>query len=319
MIYGDAILREQANKLFLDPIEIMQEYYENELYFLNQTIKFNNESNTITESSELTAIREGFVQTTINKIKEILQKFLDWLRGIKDKIMKLFIKDIEKVKKQLEDDIKNLQKAEGNEIWKYTKHIGKVSGRFFKKETIIRFSGEKYINDVFTVLESRANFHVVIKMRQLTGKLFAELDKNGKLTDDQIKQIDDLVKEIKDTKYTSITTTPKTNYYYRYSFEKARNNGMEDKQLLIELAMEDLRTINNIDEESKKIISAMQATDKDTTNMMVSVKKLEVTDDEKSVNALARLISAYSTGMTEYYNAKLGVLKSVQNYYGIIK
>lgn len=77
MIYGDMILENQLEKL-TDPIRIMQEYYENEISFLNSVILYQNECSIVTESTELEALHEGFIETVKNTVKKIIKRFIEF-------------------------------------------------------------------------------------------------------------------------------------------------------------------------------------------------------------------------------------------------
>lgn len=93
MIYGDMILEQNFNKM-TDPIKIMTEYYENEISFLNSVINYQNEC-TVTESYELETLHEGFIETAKNKIKELINKFVNWLKGLWAKFTALFKKKVD--------------------------------------------------------------------------------------------------------------------------------------------------------------------------------------------------------------------------------
>lgn len=104
MIYGNMILENQLEKL-TDPIRIMQEYYENEVSFLNSIIEYQDKS-LITESTDLQVLQEGFAENIAKKIKELIDKFLNWLKTLWSKFTELFKKKINSE----DDKIKNAEK-----------------------------------------------------------------------------------------------------------------------------------------------------------------------------------------------------------------
>ena len=75
MIYGNMILENQLEKL-TDHANIIQEYYENEVSFLNSIIEYQDKS-LITESTDLQVLQEGFAENIAKKIKELIDKFLN--------------------------------------------------------------------------------------------------------------------------------------------------------------------------------------------------------------------------------------------------
>lgn len=111
MIYEDIVIEQKFNNLIKSPTQIMEEYYENEIYFLKSTIKCQNyiiENGSILESDN-TYIVEGFVGNIIQKIKDIIDKFIEWCKNIFDSIRSIFSKkekNIETVNKKVKDDLK---------------------------------------------------------------------------------------------------------------------------------------------------------------------------------------------------------------------
>lgn len=126
MIYGNMILENQYNNLIKSDIEIIQEYYNNEISFLESIIDFKNESSNITESTDLESLHEGFLETIKNKIKELIQKFLDWckklIRLIKDKFFKNNINiDLTDSLNKMNEDLKMHMKEKFDEADRYMK------------------------------------------------------------------------------------------------------------------------------------------------------------------------------------------------------
>lgn len=104
MIYGNMILENQLEKL-TDHANIIQEYYENEVSFLNSIIEYQDKS-LITESTDLQVLQEGFAENIAKKIKELIDKFLNWLKTLWSKFTELFKKKINSE----DDKIKNAEK-----------------------------------------------------------------------------------------------------------------------------------------------------------------------------------------------------------------
>lgn len=111
MIYGDMILEQKFDSLIKSPTEIMEEYYENEIYFLNSVIECQNsimENGSILESDN-NYIIEGFASNIIQKIKEIIDKFIEWCKNIFKSIKNIFTKkekDIKTTNEKVKNDLK---------------------------------------------------------------------------------------------------------------------------------------------------------------------------------------------------------------------
>lgn len=100
MIYGNIVLENSLNEM-TNPINIMTEYYENEISFLNSVIEY---QEIVSESCDLKTLHEGFIETTKNKIKELIDKFIKWLKDLWNKFASLF-------KKKVNNEANNVKKA----------------------------------------------------------------------------------------------------------------------------------------------------------------------------------------------------------------
>lgn len=91
MIFEKEIMEMTQPKFeFPTEMSILKEYYENEITLLNYVIEYKNALSNVNESTELAVIQEEFNNKAINKIKEIIKKFIEFckniLRTVKDKI-----------------------------------------------------------------------------------------------------------------------------------------------------------------------------------------------------------------------------------------
>lgn len=75
---------------FPTEMDILKEYYENEITLLNYIVEYKNALVNVDESTDLAVIQEEFNNKAINKIKEIIKKFIEFckkiLKAVKDKI-----------------------------------------------------------------------------------------------------------------------------------------------------------------------------------------------------------------------------------------
>lgn len=138
MIYGSMILENQLEKL-TDHANIIQEYYENEVSFLNSIIEYQDKS-LITESTDLQVLQEGFMENIAKKIKELIDKFLDWLKKLWSKFTELFKKKVDSEDIKIKNTEKEMKDVDNdNTLSKEQKET--------KKENIVKhlinFNGNK--------------------------------------------------------------------------------------------------------------------------------------------------------------------------------
>lgn len=103
-------------------LDYMQENAQDELALFEAAIKSDIDECLIGESAEeLAALNEGFVQTAANKIKEMMRKFIEWLksvtRSIIAKMSQLVLRDNDKFVKQAR---KMLVKMSNKSDFKYS-------------------------------------------------------------------------------------------------------------------------------------------------------------------------------------------------------
>lgn len=105
MIYADVIYKRQFDT-FLNE-NIIAEYYQNEISLLESIIEMNNEVASINEANDLVVsdkyidadyevkeVKDSFVKKAIQKLKELVQKFIEWCKKLAATIKGYFLKDI---------------------------------------------------------------------------------------------------------------------------------------------------------------------------------------------------------------------------------
>lgn len=84
MIYANIINENRLDSLLekASPMQLMREYYENEIIVLKESIQYQDDMHDaiVSESYDIESIHEGFIGNIVDKIKELLQKFIDWKR-----------------------------------------------------------------------------------------------------------------------------------------------------------------------------------------------------------------------------------------------
>lgn len=86
MIFESAIKQykiEESNFELPTELDIMREYYENEISFLNMAIEYKDTLGSVNESY-LEAIHEGYIDNIKKKVKEIVDKFIAFCKKIRD-------------------------------------------------------------------------------------------------------------------------------------------------------------------------------------------------------------------------------------------
>ena len=97
----------------LGALDFMQENAQDELALFEAAIKSDIDEFLIGESAdELTALNEGFVQNAANKIKELMRKFIEWLKSITRsaiaKLSQLLVRDNEQFVKMAKTRISKM-------------------------------------------------------------------------------------------------------------------------------------------------------------------------------------------------------------------
>lgn len=134
MIYGNIILENQYNTTIKSDIEIIQEYYNNEISFLESIIDYKDQS--INESVDLETIQEGFFENVIKRIKELIQKFMNWIKSIFIKFKNLLKQKFNRKEKAIKDTkekFKNIDKEDISTEEKEQKKKDSIDTEILKK------------------------------------------------------------------------------------------------------------------------------------------------------------------------------------------
>ena len=121
-------------------LDIMKEFYENEITLLNYTIEHNTVLSNVNESTDLAVINEEFNNKVINKIKTIIIQFIEFCKKM-GRIVKLKLRDHIDNLKQKKDTLEAYleKKTFSNIVFKY------ISPRFmddFDRQIV------SYISDI---------------------------------------------------------------------------------------------------------------------------------------------------------------------------
>lgn len=188
MIYGDMILENQLEKL-TDPIRIMQEYYENEISFLNSIIDYQNECSIVTESTELEALHEGFIETVKNTVKKIIKRFIEFLKKLSSFIKNKFLKKKQNdISEKFDEDLKKAKE----ELEKAKKEPIEYEIRCFSSELTDEINS--YHSDLMDI-RTDIFIHLEHLVDIVTGEsLFAGLYTADEELNDELKKFNDVIK-----------------------------------------------------------------------------------------------------------------------------
>lgn len=194
----------------------------------------------ITES-DLEYLNEGFVGNIINKIKEIIRRFIDWIKNIFRSVRELFSKkskdtktELEQVKKEvkkieqdpnLDENEKEIKKQKA--VQKIVKHSKESTNDTKKKETVdVPSWNDKYEKDSQTKLLSAPPKYRKCKYLIPGARIDLSLKKVGLGRYNFYSDIIDLANIIRDREYTTLEdfiegTKTIINNIDTYKFESA--------------------------------------------------------------------------------------------------
>lgn len=321
MIYGH-IIREQyatnqLNNIISSPLEIMQEYYENEISLYKSALEY--KDNCIGESYyELQSLEEGFVGNIIEKIKEIIKNFIDWIKGVFKAIGDFFKKDSSSESGSTEEKLKK----------------NKEEAHSAKTETEVKTAAKKACLQL-TEGDSQT-FPVTVKRYDVSLSEFMDDDMKGFMDGDIAAMAKELDSEISKLKNESLEDMKSALEDIEEEFEEYKEmmnhfNYQEefDKKFLKEytfnsydelnratlrfiehdekIIKEIKACINKLNSQQKEIINLFSIIDRKISNLTdVDSKIIEMT--HKIINtfiAFSRLALSDCIKMLRYVNSRL--------------
>lgn len=325
MIYGSMILESNFNKL-VDPIETIREYYENEISLLNECIySFNEDGNSLItvgdqeDNQTSNKTKSGFLKNIIERLKEILKKFIEWCKKLYYTIKGHIIKDSDGIKKDLDKAIKNIQKATTvNELKKYGKQIGLIM-KVGDSSRVIFFGTEKYVSDI------NEKFKDILNILNTTNKKIINyietLEKDGKLSEDTINNIEKDVNSIKETLSSNPFKTIDKSKYFFISFKIDTKTTVETlRNNLLSIAKTAYSSIDYIDKEIQNAVSTVKTLENNaaaTIGKLNRMTKDDIVVDRESVNAVSTLINSATSAGKQLSQLRIKKLNSVKNIYRI--
>lgn len=321
MIYGNMIYEQQFNSLIDNPLESLKEFYENEIDILNSII---NEANEIvrndkiidadyeeTESKNLAdSTKDGFVKRAIEKIKEIIQKFIEWCKKLMESIKNFFLKDTKTIINELNEVIKNVEKAQSyEEVKKAAKSVGRI-----KDDTVTRFNGKNYIID--SVSSLRKDYEKLIKNNNnLLDDIFKDLYRDSKLSEQSSKNIKNFLEEIKTLK---VKNTVSKGSYLVISHPTIKDLNLF-KKMIIDYAKEDINTLLYIEKMSNKITKDIKDLQNESKFNLNKIKAIKNDTNSKDIALVASTVNAVISSGKRVYQEELKILNSVKNIYRFTK
>lgn len=181
-------------------LSFMQENAQDELALFEAAIKSDIDETLIGESTEeLAALNEGFVQNAVNKIKEMMRKFIEWLQAVGRsalaKLTQLLVRDNATFCKQAR---KMIAKMKNSKNFKYSGkalNISHIEGLNFDMNDLKEINSIEGILDKIKGLSSKEALDKCRSELEEELKAFKELDLRKDFNDQCVEEVKD--KDIK--------------------------------------------------------------------------------------------------------------------------
>lgn len=342
MIYGDLILEQKRNELFKPSNEIMLEYYKNEIDILRSTIQYQNEISVCESAYELQVLQEGVIGNIIDKIKEMIEKFFDWIKRVVQSIKDFFTKSSKTVDQKVNDaekEIKNAQNPE--EIKKAASKTGSLTVTENNTYVLKRLKAKEFVDTVESAYNKKLNIFRS-KMEDLGKKyeksfsLFKLLDSDIDFNDMKVEEFDNSLNaldEAMDSINDAVEEVNKLNsgihindYINTYQYKTAN----ELKSAAEQFIRYDKYAIKAIEEEMVKIKKETEEEEKDIKHVEAGIriteKQAKKSNEElpailnKFFTVIRRLINIYTMASNTICGATLGFYnQAIRQIYSQLK
>ena len=324
MIYSSVVYEQQFNTLI--NADVISEFYQNEINILNAIIESNDQLSSIIEDGEVVPhekyinadyevkdVKDSFVKKIIEKLKELVQKFIEWCKKLTASIKGFFLKDCKGLIEEINKDLKNIQDAKTiTDIIKNSKHIGKIKKYGNDTYNIFRFDGEGFVKDN---IDKKTMYYTSSLDMQLVDKIFNDLEKDKKLSDSTKKQSEEYIKLMKSVKFvTKVEDLHLMNYYVRF---RDNISGVENlKRVLYACAAQDISTIKFIDFFSSDIIKKLNNLENNAKNTLNDLKHLKQDGiSSKDISLASSVINTTLSAGKVLYNTQLKIVNTALNVY----
>lgn len=325
MIYADVIYKRQFDT-FLNE-NIIAEYYQNEISLLESIIEMNNEVASINEANDLVVsdkyidadyevkeVKDSFVKKAIQKLKELVQKFIEWCKKLAATIKGYFLKDIKGLIEEVRKDSDNLDKAKKiSEVIKYSKHIGRVQKGHNDSYNVILFDGKNYVEDNFK--RDKKFYDIVSTGKGTMYNILKDLNNTRSLSENTKEESKKYIKDINAVKFVADNNAlPIAEYFVKF---RENINGLEQfKQVLKQSAQRDIDVLTSIDKTTIKIIKKLNNLEDDGKYALNYLKNLKQDGIKaKDISTASKVVNTTLSAGKVLYNNRLKVLNRAINVY----
>lgn len=319
MIYGSMILESNFDKL-VNPIETFQEYYENEISLLNNSIATLNEANDVALYNDTSKTKGEFIKNIITKLKKILDKFIDWCKKIVSSIKNFVIKDSDTIKKGLEKSIKDINDAQSfNDLLKCGKKVGLVTRDITDgSPAVFVFDIKGYIEDLNKLFKD--DLDKITELNKIIVSNIGELEKNNTLSESALDGLKDKTASMREiAKNIAEKNINKKDYFEGSKLIIVNEKlGVEYvRRTLISAAKDAISAIDYIDKEIKNATDNIKTLENKSSEILKHISMLKEDINREAINVISSAINTTTTVGKEMCQVRIKKLNSAKNIYRV--
>lgn len=261
-------------------LQIMEEYYQNEIDFLNMVIEYKDALGSVNESY-IESIHEGYMENLKKKAKEMIRRFIEFC----NKIIIIIKEKIEAGKKVL---LKKIQKCKSEMV--------RLKDSSSKTTIIIKNIKNEYLNDTFKNFND--NYGI---LSESLYKIIRSLDTSDLDTNEIKNKINNL--NIKNLDIEDYIFTEKTNKSFINGYLEDIDQSIK---LITNITDQHLKTLNNIKSEAAKLQNFInKSNNKDLTNYLTCTNLI--------ISKIQSLYNSTVRNSTQYISTINKILSDIES------
>lgn len=337
MIYGHIVLEQQFEKLVSkEPIQIMEEYYQNEMSILNAVIECNNKIAAINEESTalvkhdkfvggndytVRETKKTFIQNMIEKMKEYLKKFIEWCKQLVQTVKKYFFKDSEQIKKEIKNNLNKIKDAKNmTQLKLYSSKIGLVAQGKNSQGEIVQglfyFDAEDFVEDINNRIKPVLDH--IEKGNNTIESCLKHFENNTELSDLKIAEIEAAKSWLKLNFFTKTMFEFKMGPYFRGIGANSAYDKFESlKSMIIAAGEKSIKFIDYIDKQvadSNNFIINLE--DRAETQLKyLQTGRDEFNYDQKSITTVSSFVNLITSVGRQMAQERIKLLQKAKKVY----
>lgn len=264
---GDTTIEVDVNESYFGAgsLVFMQEAAEDELALFENAIKSDIDEFLIGESAEeLNALNEGFAQTAVNKIKELMRKFMEWLKAVTRSALARLSQFVQRDNASFcKTARKRLTTMKNVDNFKYTGKALKDAG----------------------TLDYSPQFDAIKEFEKLLND--AKAAKTLESAESIKKKVDEKAKEVKDIKLEDILD--------KYIYDEENGSFALVEKHLKFLESTSKEKVKDINKKCKELMSKASKISKDAEKAAKDIKDDEQAAEKNRLNTLAYIAGVIKT------------------------